>query len=59
MWPNMQETVDLVTFAEEILNEKFHLCAVIVTVITSIIAIAIIVITATATIVNITITAGL
>ena len=34
-------------------------CAVIVTVITSILAIAIIVITATATIVNITITAGL
>ena len=24
MWPNPQETVDLVTFAEEILNEKIH-----------------------------------
>ena len=24
MWPNPQETVDLVTFTEEILNEKFH-----------------------------------
>ena len=24
MWPNLQETVDLVTFTEEILNGKFH-----------------------------------
>ena len=24
MWPNPQETVDLVTFAEEILNGKLH-----------------------------------
>ena len=24
MWPNPQETVDLVTFTEEILNEKIH-----------------------------------
>ena len=24
MWPNPQETVDLVTFTEEILNEKLH-----------------------------------
>ena len=24
MWPNPQETVDLVTFNEEILNEKLH-----------------------------------
>ena len=24
MWPNPQETADLVTFTEEILNEKFH-----------------------------------
>ena len=29
MWPNPQETADLVTFAEEILNAKFHfLCSV-------------------------------
>ena len=29
MWPNPQETADLVTFTEEILNEKFHfLCSV-------------------------------
>ena len=29
MWPNPQETVDLVTFTEEILNEKLHfLCSV-------------------------------
>ena len=25
MWPNPQETVDLVTFTEEILNGKLHL----------------------------------
>ena len=24
MWPNPQETADLVTFTEEILNEKYH-----------------------------------
>ena len=24
MWPNSQETADLVTFIEEILNEKLH-----------------------------------
>ena len=24
MWPNLQETVDLVTFTEEILNGKLH-----------------------------------
>ena len=24
MWPNPQETADLVTFTEEILNEKLH-----------------------------------
>ena len=30
MWPNPQETANLVTFTEEILNEKFHfLCSVI------------------------------
>ena len=30
MWPNPQETADLVTFTEEILNEKLHfLCNVI------------------------------
>ena len=30
MWPNPQETADLVTFTEEILNEKLHLlCSVI------------------------------
>ena len=29
MWPNLQETVDLVTFAIEILNGKLHfLCSV-------------------------------
>ena len=28
MWPNPQETADLVTFTEEILNEKLHFCAV-------------------------------
>ena len=28
MWPNPQETADLVTFTEEILNEKLHfLCS--------------------------------
>ena len=28
MWPNLQETADLVTFTEEILNGKFHfLCS--------------------------------
>ena len=28
MWPNLQETVDLVTVTEEILNEKLHfLCS--------------------------------
>ena len=28
MWPNPQETKDLVTFTEEILNRKFHfLCS--------------------------------
>ena len=28
MWSNPQETVDLVTFTEEILNEKLHfLCS--------------------------------
>ena len=31
MGPNPQETADLVTFTEEILNEKFHFCAVVVT----------------------------
>ena len=30
MWPNPQETADLVTFTEEILNGKLHfLCSVI------------------------------
>ena len=30
MWPNQQETEDLVTFTEEILNGKLHfLCSVI------------------------------
>ena len=30
MWPNLQETTDLVTFTEEILNGKLHiLCSVI------------------------------
>ena len=29
MWPNPQETVDLVTFTEEIFNGKLHfLCSV-------------------------------
>ena len=29
MWPNPQETVDLVTFTEEIINGKLHfLCSV-------------------------------
>ena len=28
MWPNPQETSDLVTFTEEILNENFIFCAV-------------------------------
>ena len=28
MWPNPQETADLVKFTEEILNGKFHFCAV-------------------------------
>ena len=28
MWPNPEKTADLVTFAEEILNEKLHFCAV-------------------------------
>ena len=28
MWPNPQETVDLVTFTEEILNENFIFYAV-------------------------------
>ena len=29
MWPSSQETADLVTFTEEILNEKLHfLCSV-------------------------------
>ena len=29
MWPNLQETVDLVTFTEEIHNEQVHfLCSV-------------------------------
>ena len=28
MRPNPQETVDLVTFTEEILNGKLHFCAV-------------------------------
>ena len=28
MWPNPQETADLITFNEEILNEKLHfLCS--------------------------------
>ena len=29
MWPNPQETADLVTFTEKILNGKLHFCAVI------------------------------
>ena len=28
MWPNPQETADLVTFSEENLNGKLHFCAV-------------------------------
>ena len=28
MWPNPQETKDLVTFIEEILNGNFNFCAV-------------------------------
>ena len=28
MWLNPQETADLVTFTEKILNGKLHLCAV-------------------------------
>ena len=28
MWPNPQETADLVTFTEEILNGNFIFCAV-------------------------------
>ena len=28
MSPNLQETADLITFTEEILNEKFIFCAV-------------------------------
>ena len=28
MWPNPQETTDLVTFTEEILNANFIFCAV-------------------------------
>ena len=28
MWPNLQETPDLVTFTEEILNGKRFLCSV-------------------------------
>ena len=34
MWPNPQETADLVTFTEEILNGKLHSCAGVVKVIT-------------------------
>ena len=30
MRPNPQEIVDLVTFTEEILNEKLHFCAVLI-----------------------------
>ena len=29
MWPNLQETADLITFTEEILNGKLHFCAVV------------------------------
>ena len=29
MWPNPQETVDLITFTEETLNGKLHFCVVI------------------------------
>ena len=28
MWPNPQETANLVTFTEEILNGKLHFCTV-------------------------------
>ena len=28
MWPNPQQTADLVIFTEEILNGKFHFCVV-------------------------------
>ena len=28
MWPNPEETADLVTFTQEILNEKLIFCAV-------------------------------
>ena len=28
MWSNLQETADLITFTEEILNEKLHFCVV-------------------------------
>ena len=28
MWPNTQETTDLVTFTEEIFDGKLHFCAV-------------------------------
>ena len=28
MWPNPQETADLVTSTEESLNEKIHFCSV-------------------------------
>ena len=31
MWPNPQETVDLVTFTEEILKGNFIFCVVLVT----------------------------
>ena len=35
MWPNPQETADLVTFTEEILNGKLHfLCSVMETLMT-------------------------
>ena len=30
MWANPQETVDLVTFTEEIRNGKLHFCALLV-----------------------------
>ena len=28
MWPNQQETADLVIFTEETINGKLHICAV-------------------------------
>ena len=28
MWPNRQETADLVTFTEQVLNGELHFCAV-------------------------------